>query len=147
MSLDGNVLGWLALGVALMALETLLPGAFLMWFGIAALVMGGLVWLVPDLHGLAQAVVFAALSFAAVHVYRTYFTRNERESDQPLLNRRGEQLVGRVFPLDQAIVNGYGRIRIGDAMWTVIGPALAAGVRVRIVAVEGMDLRVEPAGD
>jgi membrane protein implicated in regulation of membrane protease activity len=147
MSFDGNVLGWWALGVALIALETLLPGAFLLWFGVAALVMGALVWLMPDLPVLAQAVVFAALSFAAVHVYRTYFTRNERESDQPLLNRRGEQLVGRVFPLDQPIIDGYGKIRVGDALWTVTGPALVAGARVRIVSVDGMDLRVEPAGD
>ncbi len=147
MAFDANVLGWWALGVALVVLETVLPGAFLLWFGVAALVMGALVWLLPDLPLLVQVVLFAALSFASVHVYRTYVMRREPPSDQPLLNRRGEQLVGRVFRLDQPIVDGYGKIRVGDALWTVTGPPLAAGARVRIVAVEGMDLRVEPAGD
>ena len=40
-------------------------------------------------------------------------------TDQPLLNRRAEQFIGRVFVLDSPLADGYGQIRIGDAYWTV----------------------------
>ena len=67
-------------------------------------------------------------------------------SEQPLLNKRGAQLIGRVFPLDQAIVNGRGRLKIADgALWIATGPDLPTGLRVKIVAVDGTLLRVEPA--
>ena len=63
-----------------------------------------------------------------------------------MLNQRAAQLVGRVVPLEQAIVNGQGRVQIADAYWNVSGPDLPAGTAVRIVASDGMNLRVEPAG-
>jgi len=62
-----------------------------------------------------------------------------------LLNRRAEQLIGRVVVLDQAIANGVGRARIDDAFWVVAGPDLPAGSRVRVVAVDGMTLKVQDA--
>ena len=68
--------------------------------------------------------------------------RPPRASDQPLLNRRGEQLVDRVYPLDTAIVDGRGRLKIGDAFWVAEGPDLPQGVRVRITAVRGLSLQV-----
>ncbi len=143
--MSNNVIFWLALGLVLMAAETIVPGAFLLWFGIAALVMGAIVWLLPDLHGLAQALLFGGLAIAAVQVYRAYFRQREPAGDQPLLNRRGEQLVGRVFVLETAIENGYGKIKVGDALWTVRGDALPAGARVQVLALDGMDLKVRAA--
>ena len=62
-----------------------------------------------------------------------------------MLNRRAEQLVGRVVPLERAIVNGEGRVQIADAFWDVTGPDAPAGTAVRVIAVDGMTLRVRPA--
>jgi membrane protein implicated in regulation of membrane protease activity len=144
-AMSNNVIFWLSLGLVLMAAETIVPGAFLLWFGVAGLVMAALVWLLPDLHGLAQAVLFGGLAVAAVQVYRFYFRRHEPTSEQPLLNRRSEQYVGRVFVLDGAIENGFGKIRIGDSIWTVAGDPLPAGARVVVTAVDGMTLKVRAA--
>jgi membrane protein implicated in regulation of membrane protease activity len=48
------------------------------------------------------------------------------------------------FFLDEAIVRGYGRIRVGDSSWRVAGPDCPAGARVKVVAVEeGSLIRVE----
>ena len=94
---------------------------------------------------LVQVAAFVVLSFVSIQVYRTWFRGKERVSDQPMLNRRAAQLVGRVVPLEHAIVNGRGRVQIADALWDVQGPDLSAGVPVRIVSVEGMTLRVEAA--
>ena len=66
-------------------------------------------------------------------------------SDEPLLNRRGEQLIGQVVTLEEATVNGRGRARVGDSLWRVTGPDLAAGTRVRITGIDHGTLVVEAA--
>jgi len=140
-----NVYFWLGLGLMLMALETLIPGVFLLWFGIAALAMAALVWIAPELHVLFQAALFGGLTIAAILVYRGWFQSREPAPDQPLLNQRAAQLVGRVVVLESAIENGYGKVRIGDALWTVTGADLPVGTRVVITGVNGMELLVRRA--
>ncbi|GAB3748072.1 NfeD family protein [Lysobacter olei] len=136
---------WAALALALFAAETLAPGAFLLWLGFAAVAVFLLVTVLPDVTVLAQVAAFVVLAFVSIQVYRTWFRNRGRESDQPMLNRRAEQLVGRVVPLDQAIINGVGRVQIADAFWDVVGPDAPAGTAVRVIAVDGMTLRVRPA--
>ena len=136
---------WAIAALLLMAAETLLPEIFLLWLGIAAGAMFCVVWLVPGLAPLLQAVGFVVLSFVSIGAY-IRFIRNKRVvSTQPLLNKRGEQMIGRVLPLHEPIVNGQGRVKLGDALWTVEGPDLPAGQQVRIVGVDSMTLKVQPA--
>lgn len=137
------VIFWACMALGLIALETLVPGAALLWLGLAAGVMLALVVFFPDLPLFWQAVLFIAGSFAIVAVYWRYYRKRGIESTQPLLNRRGEQLVGQVHPLESAIDNGRGRLKIGDAFWAVEGPDLPVGTRVRIVSVASMVLHVE----
>jgi len=85
------------------------------------------------------------LSLVSVGVYLQFFRSLQKASDRPLLNRRGEQLVGRVLELDTAIVDGRGRVKIGDAFWTVQGADLPVGSKVRVVAIDSMTLKVDPA--
>lgn len=92
-----------------------------------------------------QVILFVVLSFVSIQSYRTGFRQRGRRSDQPLLNLRTEQLIGRVVVLDQVIANGIGRTRIDDAFWVVPGVHLPAGSTVRVVAVDGMTLKVPPA--
>ena len=61
------------------------------------------------------------------------------------LNARGDSLVGRTIVLDTPILGGQGRVKLGDGSWTVTGPDMAAGSRVRVAAISGNELRVEPA--
>ena len=92
-----------------------------------------------------NAVLFSALALISVAVYRRWFRGKGRQSDKPLLNRRAEQLVGTVATLDQPIEGGRGRVRIDDAFWTVEGADLPLGTRVRVIAVNGMTLKVQEA--
>ena len=141
-----DVFTWAALAFALMAAETLVPGAFLLWLGFAAAAVFVVVLLVPGMSVLMQVGLFIVLSFISVAIYRKWFRGRGRTSDQPLLNRRGAQLVGHTGLLSAPIIDGEGRVQLGDAFWNVVGPDLPAGTRVSIVAVEqGMTLRVEPA--
>ena len=136
---------WAIGALVLFAAEAMAPGAFMLWFGFAAVAMAVVVLAVPGLGWLAQAVLFSVLALISVAVYRKWFRGKGRQSDKPLLNRRAEQLVGNVAVLDQAIAAGRGRVKIDDAFWTVEGPDLPVGTRVRVVAVDGMTLKVQEA--
>ena len=144
MQWNWQLLSWGVLALALMAGEALIPGAALLWFGMAAAVLFVVVAFVPGLSLLVQVTLFIALSFAAVFVYRRWFRLREAQSDQPALNQRTAQLLGRQVVLDQAIVAGRGRVQIADAFWDVAGPDLPVGTRVRITGSEGMTLVVAP---
>ena len=133
---------WGGLALLLIAAETLAPGVFMLWLGLAAAVVFAMLLVVPGIPPIWQAIAFVLLAFVSIMVYVKFFRDKERPSDQPLLNRRGEQLVGQVFVLDQAIVDGRGRMKIGDAFWTAEGEDLPGGARVRVVSANNMSLQV-----
>jgi membrane protein implicated in regulation of membrane protease activity len=89
--------------------------------------------------------VFLALSVAAALLGRRFFPAGKSDdTDQPLLNQRALQLVGRTATLEEAISNGHGRVRLGDTLWRVSGPDLPSGARVRVMSASNGELRVEP---
>ncbi len=138
---------WMALGLVLLTAEILLPGVYLLWIGIAALIVGAVslaLWNAGFWTWEIQVLVFLALSVLCAIAARR-ITATRETSDQPLLNRRAEQLVGQTATISEAISDGRGRVRIGDTTWRVTGPDLPVGTRVRIVAVSDLELVVEPA--
>jgi membrane protein implicated in regulation of membrane protease activity len=140
-----EVVGWGALALLLFAAEALAPGAFMLWIGLGAAAVFVLVAVFVDVPLLWQVVAFVLLSVVSIQCYRQWGRKRARETDAPLLNRRAEQLVGRVVALDQPIVAGIGRAKVDDAFWVVAGPDLPAGSAVRVVAVDGMTLKVQQA--
>lgn len=133
---------WLILGIVLIGLETFVPGIFLIWLGIAA-VLTGLLDYGLDLSWQATLVAFALLSLVSVVAGRALASR--RRDGGAELNRRGEAMLGRRFVLDQPIISGEGRVRVDDTVWRVTGPDLPAGAAVRVLRLEGATLQVEPA--
>lgn len=139
---------WIVLGLILMIFEVAAPGIFFLWFGIAALIVGALSILFGDALGLGwqmQVVLFLILSVISVFIGRRLIGATDVVSDEPLLNRRGEQLIGQVVTLEEATVNGRGRARVGDSLWRVTGPDLAAGTSVRITGIDHGTLVIEAA--
>ncbi len=67
------------------------------------------------------------------------------DTDQPDLNRRGDQFIGKIYTLHDAIENGSGRVKVDDSFWRVEGEALPAGTKVKVTAMNGASLVVEPA--
>lgn len=65
------------------------------------------------------------------------------KTDQPELNRRPAQLVGRIVSVEEAITHGRGRVRVDDTLWVAEGSDAPAGAKVRVMAAEGTVLRVE----
>ena len=136
---------WWIAAIVLIVIEVFAPGTVALWMAVSAAVVGLLLLAVPDLTWQVQFLVFAVLSVATVIGWRAYQLRYPTVSDQPTLNRRGEQYVGRAFTLTEAIVNGTGKIHVDDTMWKVEGADLPEGTQVRVTGVEGTVLTVEPA--
>jgi membrane protein implicated in regulation of membrane protease activity len=139
---------WFVIGFALLALEIVVPGVFLLWIGIAALVTGALsllLWDWPSWIWQVQVLVFLALSLISAFAGKRFMSGSGADSDLPLLNRRADQLVGRTATLTEPIVNGWGRAKIDDTVWKVNGPDLPAGSIVRVAAASNGDLTVVSA--
>lgn len=144
---DAGAILWVVLGLLLVGLEIVLPGTFMLWFGLAALATGGLHVLASllgaDIPAAAQFVIFAALAAVAVYEGRRRLSRAE-DSDDPTLNRGAARLIGSRHTLGQPITGGRGRLKVGDSWWSVDGPDLPAGSAIEIVGVNGTRLAVAP---
>lgn len=139
---------WLSAGVLMIAAEALVPGTYLLWPGVAAFVTGMVAYMAPGLGWEGQAVLFALLTVAAALGGRRLYARlREPAAAAPLLNRRAAQLVGSLHTLETPILDGHGRMRVGDTTWKVAGPDLPTGERVRVVGADGIVLRVEAVAE
>ncbi|AJY44564.1 NfeD family protein [Martelella endophytica] len=139
--------GWIIAGLLLLVAELIVPGVFLMWIGIAALVLGILslvLWPFGFWGWQLQLLLFAVFTAASIIIGRRVLSNHDTASDQPFLNQRAAGLVGRTAVLIEPIDGGRGRIKLDDTIWVVEGPDLAAGTHVRIVSGDGRNLTVAP---
>ncbi|NWH07965.1 MAG: NfeD family protein [Alphaproteobacteria bacterium] len=137
---------WLVLGAVLIGLEVIAPSTYLLWPGLAALATGGIVALMPELGWQYHLVLFAVLSVAATILGRRYAVSGGEATDQPLLNRRASQYVGRVAVVAEAFAGGRGPIILDDTRWPAKdagGQDLKPGTRVEIIGTDGPVLSVK----
>jgi membrane protein implicated in regulation of membrane protease activity len=137
-----GVWDWFIAGGLLLILEVLAPGVFMLWLGLAAMLVG-VISLFVDWPWQAQFVAFAGFSVAAIPLWRRLAGR--AQTDQPFLNRRAEAFVGRIFTLEKPIIDGAGTVGIGDTVWRITGTDVPAGSRVKVTRVDGTALHVERA--
>ena len=139
-----NMWYWFGFGAVLVILEMLLGvNFFLLWTGISAASIGLVMLVYPQIPWEYQFVIFSMASIGCIVFWNLHLKHTHKISDEPRLNRRSEQYVGRVVTLLDPIVNGRGRIIIDDSSWRIEGPDLAAGTAVKIVGVDGVVLKVE----
>ncbi|HWA19945.1 MAG TPA: NfeD family protein [Devosia sp.] len=123
---------WMVAGLVLLALELVAPGGFFLWLGISGIATGILAF-VPGISQPIQWVIFGALGLVSVLLWRRYSKGRSEVTDQPFLNNRAERFVGHEAVIDTPIVNGFGKLKLGDTDWRISGPDLAAGSKVRVV--------------
>jgi membrane protein implicated in regulation of membrane protease activity len=137
---------WWILGIVLLVAEIAVPGNILVWVGVAGLATGllsNIFWETSWWVWEVQWLIFAALAALSLWLGRSWLNRSRNQSEEPTLNQRGASLIGRTADLIEPIHNGRGRVKIGDTIWMVRGPDLPAGSRVKVVASDGSDLKVE----
>ena len=131
---DGpSALAWLIAFVSLV-----LP-----WAGLAAGLVGAWQIAQGDRSGWWLVGAGAAMLIADVVIDFVWAHPSISKSDQPDLNRRAEQLIGRVLLLEEAIEGGRGKVRVGDTLWLAEGAELPAGTRVKVTGVRRDALQVE----
>jgi len=136
---------WWVLAAILLVFEMLLPGVVFLFLAIGAAAAGFALLVVADLSLELQLALFAVVSVVSAIGLRSTLRRLQTQTANPNLNARGQALVGKIFVLDQPILAGRGRVTLGDGSWIVTGPDMVAGAKVRVAAVDGTELRVEPA--
>ncbi len=137
---------WFILAGVLLVLEIMVPGVTFAWFGGAAILVGILAVSVV-IAWQWQFVAFAVFALAIVFWVRRYVSQKAAESDEPSLNKRGSQYIGRMVVVENAIVSGRGRVRVEDSLWYAIGPDVPEGTRVKVVGLDGTALVVETLND
>ncbi|MCE2728962.1 MAG: NfeD family protein [Sphingomonadaceae bacterium] len=133
---------WLSLGLVLGVAEMVAPGFFLMWLGLAALIVGGLDYFLP-ITVANQVAMFAILSVLTVFAGKKFLRENPIETEDAKLNDRGARLTGEIVTVVEAITNGHGRVKVGDSVWSARGVDAAIGSRVRVTGADGAVLLVE----
>ncbi len=139
---------WLVIGLVLLILEMFAPGAILLWFGVAGLVVGVLQLIFGDLLGpQMQWLLFSVFSIVSIVAWKSYAKKHKIDvrDENDTLNQRGKALIGKEFVLSEAIINGVGKAKVGDTHWRVLGPDLGVNSRVKVVGFEGASLKVEAA--
>jgi inner membrane protein len=117
-----------------------------MWLAASGLITGLLVWLFPVLSLNMQVLIFSVFSVLAITAWRFYGKKLSLETDQPLLNKRGAQYIGRVFSLHEPIINGQGKIKVDDSIWKVHGEDCDIHTKVKVTGIRGTVFDVEKAG-
>lgn len=145
---ENGVWSWWILGMILIGIEVLAPGTFFLWLGLAAFFVGAVSFFFgPDTAfwvWQAQLITFVVVALIFAVFGRIIMKRNRLEnSDQPELNERGTQLIGRHAVLTQPISEGLGRAKIGDTTWRVKGPDLPEGSKVKVVSAQAETLTVD----
>jgi len=135
--------GWWIAGILLAAAELVVPGVFLIWIAIAALITGVVAFLFDPPIAVDLA-IFAVTAVASIYVGRTLYSRKATTSD-PLLNNRAARMIGLRVTICEPITAGRGRATDGDSFWSAKGPDMAAGTIATVTALEGNTLVVEPA--
>jgi len=137
---------WVVLAAVLFLLEMLIVTGFLLGLALAAVVMAVLLLLLPALAWDWQLLCFGVLAVAITLGYRRYFRQVNEASDNPLLNDRAAQMVGKTFVLGVDL-DGTGADMLGDTRWSLrCEGRLPKGTRARVVGVvDGMVLSVEAA--
>ena len=134
---------WWILGGLFLLLEAFVSGFFFVWLAVSAAVVGLAMLLYPEMDWRIQLVIFSVLSVGIIAVFRVFQRRHPARTDQPELNRRSRQYIGRSFTLGEPIVNGVGSLRVDDSTWRIVGDDMPAGETITVVDVDGVLLKVE----
>ena len=137
---------WVVLGIVLVLAELAVPAFFIIWFGLGALLVGLLLLVAPAMGMTLQLALWCVASLAMVALWFRVFKRGEHKTR---IGQSDGDTIGEIGLMAKAAAPfERGRVRfqkplLGSEEWEcVVDEAIAAGERVRVVAVEGSFLKV-----
>lgn len=108
---------WLIGGLIVAGLEILVPGVFLLWIGLGAMIVGLFLVVLPDLSLSAQLLLFAVTMLASIGLGFVLQRRSGHSAGAEAINQELRALVGRRCEAATDFVGGRGRIRLGDTTY------------------------------
>lgn len=138
---------WGAVGLILLAVEIATGTFYVLWFGVAALCVSLITWLLPALSSPIQVLLFAGLSLATLVVWKKCFKKADTHSR--VGQSQGEEIgrVGTVTKTSGPSKNGVIRFTqglMGSREWAAISDEpIEAGNNATVIAVEGNALRIQ----
>jgi len=140
---------WMVLGLGLGLLELVIPSFFIIWFGLGALLVGVAMLAAPGIAFSTQIMLWTLASVLMTvlwfRVFRKDYGKTRSGQANEALGETGV-LVRAVEPL--GMESGRGEVRfqkpiMGSDVWPCLADeAIAAGERVRVLAVDGQLLKV-----
>ena len=138
---------WIILAIVLIAGEALGATGFLLGAVMAALEVALITYIWPDLSWQKQLALFAVLALLCSVWFWYRFKSFSQETDQPKLNDRAAQLIGREFALTREMTGGQGKMQVGDTLWRVESETnLSVGTQVKVIGSREMVLLIVKAG-
>lgn len=139
---------WLSIAGILLIIELLLGAEFLLWLAFPAIASAGVSYVAPDMDWRVQVLLYIVFSAASLVIwYKFFYGKKLKVTDQPHLNQRQNQFIGRQFTLVETLINDEGKIIVDDSQWRVriVDGAQNAkkGNKVKVIDVDGMILLVE----
>ena len=137
---------WGILGLTLLAAEILSGTFYMLWFGIAALIVAALLWLFPAMPLALQLLLYSFLSLGSLFIWRRHYKKSSPESR--VGQSQGYEIgrVGIVVKTIDTVQNGriqFAQGVMGSREWDAVSDeTIEAGSHAIIVAIEGNSLRV-----
>ena len=139
---------WWAFGAVLIAIEIVSTTTYLLWPGIAALLVGLLKFLMPGLSGEVCVILFAVLAVASTVVWKRSPWGHATRTTHALLNERSQTYIGRIGKAADNFLGGHGAILLDDTRWNAVatdGSTPVKGEMLQVAAVDGAVLKVRLA--
>lgn len=136
---------WLYFGVAMILLEVMTPGGLVsIFFGIAALLVALIAWLLPVIGSGWQWLLFSVFSVLAIILLRKSL-KNVFDGKREVSESQDDTFSGKRAVVTEAIApNRPGRADFNGTSWVADADAeIAAGASVRIVHRANLTLKVE----
>ena len=135
---------WLLCGVIGLALELILPGLIVLFFGCGALLTGIATWIFPSLQIEGQLIVFVVSSVVLLLVFRKMlrnrFFNRSKESDDEL----ADEYIGKTAVALTDFANGHGEVEFKGSKWEALSAdEIRKGDTVVISSRESIKLTVE----
>ena len=132
---------WLVLGFILLIAEIAMPGVFLLWWGLAAIVVAGIMKLFPDLPLSSLAVIYAIIAMIlSVIWWRYQHGKDQADQSNRALNQRNHAMIGSRGKVLEIAENGIGRGAFGDTTWRIKGHGLSVNDIIEVTGVDGITL-------
>lgn len=134
---------WLILGFVLLIAEIAMLGVFLLWWGLAAIVVAGIMKLFPALPLSALVVIYAIIAIIlSVIWWRYQHGKDQADQSNRALNQRNHAMIGSRGKVLEIAENGIGRGAFGDTTWRIKGHGLSVNDIIEVTGVDGITLNV-----